>query len=376
MPAALRPPLEPMLAKLARTLPTSGYVYEPKWDGFRAIVFKDGADIDIRSRNDRKLARYFPEIVEAVRALPVERVVLDGELVIATKGGLDFAALMARLHPAASRVHRLRDETPAAFVAFDAIAIGDEDLRAATFAERRARLEALLDRDGRDGRAGRDPRDPRDGALGRAIILTPATSDPAVAARWLERFRSRGIDGVVAKSPSMPYSPGKRTMVKVKHQRTADVVLAGARFMAAPNAGRTPIVASLLLGLVDERGDLVHVGVASQLTAARRAELAAELVPLVTTLEGHPWERGLGLEPSPLGRLAGSAGRWSPDEMDRDWVPLRPERVCEVAYDTVDGHRLRYPARLVRWRPDRDPASCRFEQLDGSDADPKEILWP
>lgn len=378
MPAALRPPLAPMLAKLARTLPTSGYVYEPKWDGFRAIVFKDGADIDLRSRNDRRLARYFPEVVAAVRALPVERVVLDGELVIATKGGLDFAALMARLHPAASRVARLRDETPAAFVAFDAIAIGDEDLRGATFAERRARLEALLGRDGREtreGREGGDARAPREAALGRAITLTPATSDPAVAARWLERFRSRGIDGVVAKSPSMPYSPGKRTMVKVKHQRTADVVVAGARFTAAPGA-RSPVVASLLLGLVDDHGDLVHVGVVSQLTAARRAELAAELVPLVTTLEGHPWERGFGLEPSPLGRLAGSAGRWSPDEMDRDWVPLRPERVCEVAYDTVDGHRLRYPARLVRWRPDRDPASCRFDQLDASDADPKEVLWP
>jgi ATP-dependent DNA ligase len=213
-----------MLAKLERTLPLSGYVYEPKWDGFRALVFKDGSDVDIRSRNDRKLARYFPELVDATVALEPERIVLDGEIVIAAGGGLDFAALMARLHPAASRVDRLRVETPAAFVAFDILAIGDEDLRAAPFAARRARLERLL--------AG-------EVVLPREIILTPATADPEVAADWLARFRSRGIDGVVAKSPSMPYSPGRRTMVKVKHERTADVVVAGARFMAAPGDDRS-----------------------------------------------------------------------------------------------------------------------------------------
>jgi ATP-dependent DNA ligase len=353
----VRPPVEPMLAKLERTLPLTGYVYEPKWDGFRALVFKNGADVDIRSRNDRRLARYFPELVDAMLALDVERFVLDGEIVIASDGGLDFAALMARLHPAASRVDRLRSETPAAFVAFDVLAIGDDDLRAVPFAERRARLERLLG----------------ERVLPREIILTPATGDPAVAAEWLARFRSRGIDGVVAKAPSMPYSAGRRTMVKVKHERTADVVLAGARFVRAPDG--SPLVSSMLLGLHDDRGELIHIGVVSQLTKSRRAELAHELAPLITTLEGHPWQNGFGLEASPLGRLAGSAGRWSPSEMDRDWVPLRAERVCEIAYDTVDGHRLRYPARFVRWRPDRDPGSCRFEQLEGAHGDVRAFLW-
>ncbi len=350
---AVRPPLEPMLAKLERSLPRSGYVYEPKWDGFRALVFKDGDSVDIRSRNDRKLARYFPEVVDAVLALAAPRIVLDGEIVVAAEGGLDFAALMSRLHPSSTRVDRLRAETPAAFVAFDLLAMGDEDLRAAPFAERRKRLVAML--------GANESRSP-------SIILTPATDDPDVAATWLAQFRSRGIDGVIAKAPSMPYSPGRRTMIKVKHERTADVVVAGARFV---DAG----VASLLLGLHDPAGALVHIGVVSQLTKARRRELATELVPLLTTLEGHSWEHGFRLEASPLGRLAGSAGRWIPGEMVPDWVPLRAERVCEVTYDTVDGHRLRYPARFVRWRPDRDPASCGFEQLEGSSGDPRAFLW-
>jgi ATP-dependent DNA ligase len=352
-----------MLATLVRSLPRAGYVYEPKWDGFRALVFKDGSDVDIRSRNDKKLARYFPELVDAVRALGANEVVLDGEIVVAAGDGLDFAALMSRLHPATSRVDRLRDETPAAFVAFDLLAIGDADLRDRPFSERRARLEVLL------GRASAN------------LLLTPATADPDVAEHWLARFRSRGIDGVIAKSPSMPYSPGRRTMVKVKHELTADVVVAGARFtMAAdPKGGERPIVGSLLLGLHDERGQLVHIGVVSQLTRARRAEMAAEVARDIVALEGHPWEGGFGLERSPLGRLAGSAGRWSPDEMVRDWVPLRPTRVCEIAYDTIDDHRLRYPARFLRWRPDRVAASCGFDQLDsppGAANDPRAVLWP
>jgi ATP-dependent DNA ligase len=350
-----------MLATLVRELPASGYVYEPKWDGFRALVFKDGRDIDIRSRNDKKLARYFPELVDAVRALAPQHLVLDGEIVVAVPGGLDFAALMSRLHPATSRVDRLREETPAAFVAFDMLACEDADLRDRPFSERRARLEALFQ---------------SSSSTPREIILTPATTDSAVAAEWLRQFRSRGIDGVVAKSPAMPYSPGRRTMVKVKHQLTADVVVAGARLSAEQPR---PVVSSLLLGLHDEHGQLVHIGVVSQLTRAMRAELAALLAPDIVPLEGHPWEHGFGLERSPLGRLAGSAGRWSPSEMIRDWVPLRPHRVCEIAYDTVDDRRLRYPARFVRWRPDRSAASCGFDQLEtrkGANHDPRAVLWP
>jgi len=344
-----------MLAKLERSLPRAGYVYEPKWDGFRALVFRDGDSVDIRSRNDKKLGRYFPEIIEAIRGLPERRVVLDGELVIPRGAGLDFAALMTRLHPAASRVDELRRTTPASFVVFDVLAVGELDLRAQPFSERRRRLVGLL------------------GDLAGTIVLTPSTSDPDIAATWLEEFSSRGIDGVVAKAPSMPYSPGKRTMVKVKQQRTLDVVVAGVRLMMT-SANAPPAVGSLLLGLHDDEGALVHIGVVSQLTKARREELGRELAPLVTRLSGHPWEHGFGLERSPLGRLSGSAGRWSPDEMERDWIPLRPERVCEVAYDTIDEHRLRYPARLVRWRPDRDASSCRVDQLEAASGDVRAFL--
>lgn len=344
-----------MLAKLERSLPRAGYIYEPKWDGFRALVFRDGDAVDIRSRNDKKLGRYFPEIVEAARDLPEDALVLDGELVIPKGAGLDFAALMARLHPAASRVDELRRSTPASFVAFDLLASGQRDLRGEPFVERRRLLEGLL----------LDATGP--------IVLTPSTEDPDVAATWLDEFSSRGIDGVVAKSPAMPYSPGKRTMVKVKQERTADVVVAGLRLMMTTPGG-APTVGSLLLGLYDEDRRLVHIGVVSQLTKMRRRELGQELAPLATRLAGHPWERGFGLERSPLGRLAGSAGRWSPDEMERDWIPLRPERVCEIAYDTIDEHRLRYPARFVRWRPDRDASSCRFDQLEGASGDVRAFL--
>jgi ATP-dependent DNA ligase len=330
-----------MLAKLSRELPRSGFRYEPKWDGFRALVFRDGDDVDVRSRNDKKLARYFPEVVEAVRALPCRDAALDGEIIVVAEGGLDFGALMSRLHPAASRVDKLRRETPAAFVAFDLLALDGEDLRGRPLSERRARLEDLL----RD-----HPTD---------LFATPQTGDANVAAEWLAVFTGRGVDGVVAKDPASTYVPGQRRMIKVKRERTADCVVAGIRLSSAS----PPTIGSLLLGLHDERGALVHLGVASQLTKERRAAFFAELAPLVTRLEGHPWERGFGLEASPLGRLSGSAGRWSPDEMERDWIPVRPLRVCEVAYDVVDGRRLRFPARFVRWRDDRDASSCTFEQL-------------
>lgn len=330
-----------MLAKLSRELPRSGFRYEPKWDGFRALVFRDGNDVDIRSRNDKKLARYFPEVTEAALALPCRDVALDGEIIVVRDSGLDFAALMSRLHPAASRVDKLRRETPAAFVAFDLLALDGEDLRARPMAERRARLEALM----RDA--------PTD------LFATPQTADPGVAAEWLASFTGNGVDGVVAKDPASPYVPGARRMIKVKRERTADCVVAGVRLLSLD----PPTIGSLLLGLYDEHGALVHLGVASQLTKERRLSFAAELLPLATKLEGHPWERGFGLEASPLGRLSGSAGRWSPDEMERDWIPVRPTRVCEVAYDILDGHRLRFPARFVRWREDRDASSCTFEQL-------------
>lgn len=330
-----------MLAKLSRELPRSRFTYEPKWDGFRALAFREGHDVDLRSRNDKKLARYFPEVSDAVRGLACDDVVLDGEILVVANGVLDFAALMGRLHPAKSRVERLRRETPAAFVAFDLLALDGEDWRARPFIERRARLEELLKGGGID------------------LFATPSTNDADLAARWLASFGGNGIDGVVAKDPEAPYTAGQRRMIKVKRERTADCVVAGVRLLSAD----PPALGSLLLGVHDERGALVHFGVASQLTKERRLSFMKELLPLVTDLEGHPWERGFGLDASPLGRLHGSAGRWSPDEMERDWIPLRPSRVCEVAFDVVDGRRLRYPARFIRWRDDRDPSSCTFDQL-------------
>jgi ATP-dependent DNA ligase len=342
---AVRPPVAPMLAKLTRELPGPGFVYEPKWDGFRALAFVEGGTVDLRSRNDKKLARYFPEVAAPLGALGVDAAI-DGELVVVAERGLDFASLMQRLHPAATRVRELSAKTPAAFVAFDLLAIGAEDLRARPFAERRARLLELCAR-----------------STSPHLMVTPATDSLERAATWLERFTGRGLDGVVAKHPGLAYSPGKRAMIKIKRARTADCIVAGVRLL---EDGRG--IGSLLLGLYDDRDALVHIGVASQLTAAARKEMLELLRPLATRIEGHPWEDGFHLAPSPLGRLPGSAGRWSPDEMERDWVPIRAEKVCEVTYDVVDAGRLRYPARFVRWRPDRDPPSCRFEQLEEEDA--------
>jgi ATP-dependent DNA ligase len=340
MVAPVVPPVAPMLARLSRELPEGDYVYEPKWDGFRCLAFcAPLGDTELRSRNQRPLARYFPELVEALRALP-RAAVLDGEIVIAGPRGFDFSALLARLHPSRSRVARLSHETPAAFIAFDLLADGEEDLRPKRFDERRARLEALL--------AGAPP----------PLHLTPATRDPSVARAWLERFHGAGIDGVVAKRRDLPYAPGRRAMVKVKRERTADCVVAGLRTFAGE-----PVVASLLLGLWDGAGALRHVGVASSFPEGERRALFAALAPLAVPLAGHPWERGFNVANSPIGRLAGSAGRWDPREMAMDWTPLAPERVAEVAYDRLDDQRFRHPARLVRWRPDRDGRSCTLEQL-------------
>jgi ATP-dependent DNA ligase len=330
--SALAPPIRPMLARLARELPP-GLVYEPKWDGFRCLAFRDGGEIELRSRNDRPLARYFPELVAALRAVPERRFVLDGEIV-----GPDFAALLGRLHPAVSRVERLSREQPASLVAFDLLAAGGDELLDVPFAARRARLELLLDR------------------APPPLLLTPATADEQQAAAWL-RAPGSGIDGVVAKDPASPYRPGERAMVKVKLERTADCVVAGFRLLED-----RPLPSSLLLGLHDERGELRHVGVAASFAEARRPALLEQLLPHTAPLEGHPWERGFLLGGSPMGRMKGAAARWVP-ELGLDWVPLRPELVCEVAYDHLDVDRFRHPARFRRFRPDRDATSCTFAQF-------------
>ncbi len=342
------PPLKPMLAKLARELPMGGCAYEPKWDGMRALVFRDGPEIDLRSRHDRPLARYFPELADALLALDEPRFVLDCEIVLPAGDGFDFSALLARMHPAASRVERLRRETPAVLIAFDLLAVGDGDRRDRPFAERRSALETLLAR-------APDP-----------IRLARATDDPSVAAAWLQAA-APGIDGVVAKDLTQPYLAGRRAMTKVKLERTADCVVAGFRWLYD-----RPLLGSLLLGLYDADGVLEHIGVASSFTEARRRELLDEIAPFQTSLAGHPWERGFLLGGSPTGRLAGAAGRWSPEEMELDWVPLEPRLVCEVAYEHVDQDRFRHSARFRRWRPDRDPLSCRFDQLRIASEEPVE----
>jgi len=317
-----------MLAALQRELPTGRFLYEPKWDGLRCLAFVTPAAVDLRSRHGKPLARYFPEVVAALQALGRE-LVLDGEIVVPG----DFEALLLRTHPAASRVARLAEETPATFVAFDLLEL--DGIALGAFGDRRRALLEVVP------------------SLAR-IQPTPATEDTAVATRWLDQLGS-GIDGVVAKEVDGLYQPGKRGWIKVKRARTADCVVAGVRVRPGPE------VSSLLLGLW-EGGELRHVGVCSQFTAARRRELLLELVPLRAPLAGHPWERGFNLERSPIGRLPGSAGRWDPT-MTQDWLPLAPERVAEVTYDHVDDQRFRHPAHFLRWRPDREARSCTFDQL-------------
>ncbi len=343
MSFAVEPPIEPMLAKLADDLPVGPYLYEPKWDGFRAIVFRGGAEVFIQSRDLRPLDRYFPELhAVLLEALP-EGCVIDGEIVIATPRGLDFDALQMRLHPAASRVAKLAKEIPAAFVAFDAIALGGRDLRGAPQDERRQRLEEAL--------AGAAP----------PLHLTPMTRDPAVAAEWLSRFEGAGLDGVMAKPAQGLYEPGKRAMIKVKHARTADCVVAGFRWH---KDGRDERVGSLLLGLYDDHGGLHHVGVTSSFTMARRRELVQELAPLrAGALEHHPWREWAEAGGSEMTRMPGGQSRWSAGK-DLSWEPLRIERVCEVKYDHMQGDRFRHAAVFQRWRPDKPPAECRYDQLE------------
>ena len=338
----MSPPIEPMLARLVRELPhAEGLRYEPKWDGFRAIAVRDGDDVELWSRHARPLARYFPELVEAFGSLEPDRLIVDGEILVRDKNGaFDFVALLSRLHPAASRVQRLRSETPGAFVAFDVVQIATDDLRDTRFDERRRRLESLLE----------DTCDP--------VALTPITDDPDLAERWLEGYAGGGIDGVVAKHSDLRYVPGERAMLKVKREHTAECVVAGYRWLES-----RPAIGSLLLGLFDEEGRLRHVGVVSSFTEASRRAFLDELSPLAVPLRQHPWAEGFLIEPSPLGRLKGAAGRWTPD-MAHDWVPIRLDRVVEVAYDRFDRDRFRHPARFLRWRPDRDPRSCTFDQLE------------
>jgi ATP-dependent DNA ligase len=335
------PPVRPMLGKLARELPAGDYLYEPKWDGFRCLAFRSGARVDLRSRHDRPLGRYFPELVEQFLIVDCERFVVDGEIVVTAASGSDFPALMARLHPAASRVRRLSVDAPARLNAFDLLALEGDDLRERAFVDRRRRLESLL-----------DPCPPRLG-------LSELSDDPAVAARWLDERVGRGVDGVVAKRRDLRYVEGGRTMVKVKRERTLDCVVAGFRWAEAE-----PLVAALLLGLYDDAGALAHIGVASQFKRSRRIELVAELEALIVELDAHPWSQGFLVEGGPTGRLPGAAGSWRPGEMELDWVPVAPLRVCEVAYDHIEHGRLRHPARFVRWREDREPRSCTFDQLE------------
>jgi ATP-dependent DNA ligase len=339
------PPVKPMLAKATKTLPPqsahpAGFLYEPKWDGFRTLVFRDGDEVELGSRNERPMTRYFPEVVSAVLSALPERCVVDGEIVIAGPEGLDFEALQQRIHPADSRVRRLAAETPASFVAFDLLALGDDDLRSLPLGERRARLESVL--------AGVAP----------PVHLTPATKDEAEANDWFSRFEGAGLDGVIAKPLDLPYREDERVMLKVKHSRTADVVLAGFRWHKTG-----PIVGSLLLGIYDDSGHLQHVGVAASFTNARRAELVEELAPLrVDALAGHPWAEWASAADD-SGRMPGAVSRWNAKK-DLSWEPLRPERVLEVTYEHMEGTRFRHTAHFQRWRPDRDPLTCTYEQLE------------
>ena len=343
------PPLEPMLAAPQATLPDGdGWAYEPKWDGFRCIVFRDGDELILQSRDLRPLERYFPELVTPLLAALPSRVVVDGEVVIAGAHGLDFDSLLLRIHPAESRVRLLAAQTPASYVAWDLLALDDDDLRGRPFADRREALVANVSPD-----------------VAR-VHVTPMTRDVVRARDWFDRFEGAGLDGVIAKRLDGAYQPGKRGWVKVKHARTADVAVAGFRWHK-DEAGSG--VGSLILGLHDDAGTLHHVGVASGFTAARRRELVAELAPLRDrALDGHPWRDWATPELAEAAygrRMPGATSRWNRGK-DLSWEPLRVERVAEVAYDHLQGDRFRHATHFVRWRPDRRPATCRYDQLEAT----------
>jgi ATP-dependent DNA ligase len=353
MDLPVMPPVQPMLAKSVKGIPDpakfdGGLSFEPKWDGFRAVVFRDGDEVEITSRNTKPLTRYFPEVVEAMKEQLPERCVLDGELFVAVGPRLEFEVLQERIHPAASRINLLAEQTPASFVAFDLLALGNDDLTAAPFGDRRARLEAALGELVLDGIAGR-------------VHLTRTTTDPAVAAEWFDQFEGAGLDGVVANPLAAAYQQNARTMFKIKHARTADVVLAGYRLHKNSTPER-PLLGSMLLGLYD--GDtLQHVGVAASFTDARRAELVEELRGLETGIEDHPWGAWKEWAIANPDRVPGTQSRWSAGK-DLSFTPLRPERVVEVGYEHMEGRRFRHTAQFKRWRPDRDPESCGYEQLE------------
>ena len=335
------PPVSPMLAKLIDRVPDGDFIYEPKWDGFRSIVFRDGDEIEIGSRNERPMTRYFPEVVEAVEDNLPERCVVDGEIVVPDADGkrLDFELLQMRIHPAASRVKLLAQQTPAHFVAFDLLALDDRDLMGEPFEERRHALEeALVD-------------------AASPIHATPATRDRELAVQWFEEFEGAGLDGVVAKPLDVTYQPDKRVMFKIKHVRTVDCVVAGYRVHKTDKQA----IGSLLLGLYDAEGDLASVGVVGAFPMAQRRRLFQELQPLVTTFEQHPWNWAREEMGTRTPRHS-EFSRWSAGK-DLMFVPLRPERVVEVRYDHMEGDRFRHTTQFVRWRPDRDPRSCTYEQL-------------
>jgi ATP-dependent DNA ligase len=338
------PPVKPMLAKAATALPTAeGLLYEPKWDGFRCIVFRDGDEVELGSRNERPLTRYFPEMVRAARELLPERCVVDGEILIPRGDRLDFEALLQRIHPAKSRVDLLAEQTPASFVAFDLLALGDESLLETPFAQRRERLTRALD------------------GVAPPVYVTAVTQDAGTAQRWFTTFEGAGLDGVVAKAPDLPYGPDQRLMTKVKHVRTADCVVAGFRWHKSG-----PIVGSLLLGLYNDDGTLQHIGVAASFPMTRRAELVEELAPYrADALDGHPWQDWANAQVQEDGehRMPGAQSRWNAGK-DLSWVPLRPELVVEIKYDQLEGRRLRHTGQFLRWRPDREPRSCTYDQLD------------
>jgi ATP-dependent DNA ligase len=336
-----------MLSSAADALPGGeGWQFEPKWDGFRTLVFRDGEGILLQSRDEKPMNRYFPELVGPLAAALPARCVLDGEIVIAGAGGLDFEALLLRIHPAASRVKLLAEQTPASYVAWDLLALDDEDLREVPLAARRERLEQVLAR------------------AAPPVHLSPATRERALARDWFRRFEGAGLDGVMAKRLDQPYRAGERTMIKVKHTRTADCVLAGFRWH---KNGAGTMVGSLLLGLYDDEGTLHHVGVAAAFTNEMRKKLVEELASLrENALEDHPWRSWAAAqqEADAKGqRLPGATSRWNRGK-DLSWEPLRPERVCEVAYDHMQGTRFRHAAQFVRWRPDKPPGECRYDQLE------------
>ncbi|GGF36722.1 ATP-dependent DNA ligase [Marmoricola endophyticus] len=349
MDLPVMPPVKPMLAKPSPGIPDpathdGGLLFEPKWDGFRCLVFRDGDEVELASRNTKPLTRYFPEVVEAVKDQLPERCVLDGEILVARDGRLEFEVLQERIHPAASRVEMLSRETPASYVAFDLLALGDTSYVDRPLAERRAALEEAL--------AGLDG----------PCHLTRVTTDPEEAQTWFEQFEGAGLDGVVAKPLASTYQPNARAMLKVKHKRTADVVVAGYRLHKTSTPER-PLLGSLLLGLYDDAGSLQHIGVSASFTEARRAELVEELHPLECPISEHPWGAWQEFLTANPDRVPGTQSRWSAGK-DLSFTALRPERVLEVGYDHMEGRRFRHTAQFKRWRPDRDPESCGYDQLE------------